>query len=105
MGLSSAQFDCPDDGVHFFPHASLCDRYIMCFGSVAIERLCAPSFHYSEREELCTWPDYAECTLESPLCPEIDDPQDLVWIPSQADCERLVFFSNFLTIKKLINFF
>lgn len=96
MGISSAQFYCPEEGVHFFPHTSRCDLYFMCFGGVAIERSCAPNFHYSEREEFCTWPDYAECTLEAPLCPETNDPDNLVWIPSQADCERFV---NYLLLE------
>lgn len=94
MSLSSAQFYCPEEGVHFFQHSSRCDRYYMCFGGIAIERSCAPDFHYSEAEEFCTWPSYAECTLETSLCPEVDDPEELVWIPSQADCGKYVFVRN-----------
>lgn len=84
----ASDFRCPDTGVSFFPHEESCSKFIMCFGGLALERTCAPNLHWSAGGEYCTTHAQAECELENPLCPEVDDPNDLIFIPSLADCEK-----------------
>lgn len=60
----------------------------MCYGGLALERPCAPGLHWSEAGQWCTTKDQAECQIEFPLCPEVDNPEQLIFIPSLADCER-----------------
>lgn len=90
----ASEFRCPEAGIEFFPHEVSCSKYILCYGGLAIERSCAPDLHWSATDEWCTTKAQAECTLEAPLCPEVDNPDSLVFIPSLADCERYYLCQN-----------
>lgn len=91
----ASDFRCPEEkGVQLFPHEESCSKYIMCFGGLALERSCAPDLHWSAKGEYCTTKAQAECDIENSLCPEVDDPNNIIFIPSQADCERYYLCHN-----------
>lgn len=77
---------CYPDGIEMHPHPYSCSQYILCFGENQIERDCAPGFHWSIYDGVCTTQDLAECQIERSLCPEVDDPNELFFIPSSRDC-------------------
>lgn len=92
------EINCYPDGIEMHPHPYSCQKYIMCFSGVQIEMECAPNLHWSIYEGFCTSQDLAECTIEKSLCPEIDDPSELVFIPSSRNCNRYYLCYNQQTI-------
>lgn len=83
----SDAIECYPDGIEMHPHPYSCSQYIMCFIGTQIEMACAPGLHWSIFEGFCTTQDLAECDIERSLCPEINNPEELVFIPSSRDCE------------------
>lgn len=92
------EIECYPDGIEKHPHPYSCNKFIMCFDGWQIEQECAPQLHWSVLDGFCTTQDLAECSIESSLCPEVDDPDQLVFIPSSRDCNRYYICHNHQTI-------
>lgn len=97
-------FECPPDGIHFFPHEEYCDKYFICsagyvdkhfyvsqcalinYFSFPVLFHCADGLYFDRELETCNFPEYAECPLE--VCPRTNDPDNIVFLPSDAYCDK-----------------
>jgi len=82
----SDQFECPPDGIHFFPHEKYCHKFIMCYAGVPILSSCAEGLYFDRELLKCNFPEYAECIHE--VCPPTNDPTNITFIGSRVDCEK-----------------
>jgi hypothetical protein len=80
------QFECPPDGIHFFPHDDYCDKFIMCFAGFPILMSCADGLYFDRELGQCNFPEYAECDLE--VCPPENDPENIIFLPSDNYCDK-----------------
>lgn len=100
---------CPINGTHFFPHPTNCEAFIFClFGERSVQ-LCPFYQHWDIYENRCIIKTEATCildvestTTEDPTissttdghpepnldCPEVDDPNSLVFFPSTTNCTK-----------------
>lgn len=82
---------CPETGIESISHPESCEKYILCVGGARIKRSCAPGFHFSRDFRSCVPADIADCNLEEGEtleCPEIDDLDNLVFLPNSKICEK-----------------
>jgi len=79
-------FQCPPDGVHFFPHEEYCEKFIMCFAGFPIISRCAEGLFWDRELGACNFPEYSECKLE--VCPPETDPENLIFLPSDKLCDK-----------------
>lgn len=82
----SDQFECPPDGIHFFPHETYCHKYYMCFAGVPILSSCAEGLYFDREILKCNFPEYAECKHD--ICPPTNDPTNITFVASRVDCEK-----------------
>lgn len=82
----SDEFKCPSEGIFFFPHEEFCDKYIMCFAGFPILSHCADGLYFDRESLMCDLPEIAECKLEK--CPPDFNPLEIVFLPSDVDCEK-----------------
>lgn len=81
--------ECPADGIKQISHPDSCEKYILCIGGSAVERRCAPGFHFSREFRSCVSPDIAECEEERKWqCPKEDDLNNLVFLPNKENCSK-----------------
>ncbi|KAJ6646170.1 Peritrophin-1 [Pseudolycoriella hygida] len=80
------EFQCPPDGIHFFPHDEYCNKFIMCFAGFPIIMQCADGLYFDRELGQCNFPEYAECDLE--ICPPENDPGDIIFLPSEQYCDK-----------------
>lgn len=76
---------CDPEVVSWHPHPYACTRYVLCFHGNPIERLCAPSLHFSATMLHCTFPQLALCDINY-ACPAEDDKEYPVFLPDPDDC-------------------
>lgn len=83
---------CPDEGIKSISHPDSCEKYVLCISGARIERDCQPGFHFSRDFRMCVPPQIAGCEdaeeLTPFMCPSIDDPENLVFLPDPEDCEK-----------------
>jgi len=79
-------FQCPPDGIHFFPHDEYCYKFIMCFAGFPIISRCAEGLYWDRELETCNFPEYSECKLD--VCPPENDPKELIFLPSDKKCDK-----------------
>lgn len=82
----SDEFQCPKEGIFFYPHEEFCDKFIMCFAGFPIINNCAEGLYFDRDTLKCDKPEIAECKKEK--CPENFEPNTLSFLPSDTDCER-----------------
>lgn len=80
--------ECAWLGVRLMPHPYSCRKYIKCDFGIESEHFCEDDLHFSIFERKCVPQQQAGCQIEQNLCPEIDDPFNVTFIPSSRDCER-----------------
>lgn len=47
---------------------------------------CPDGLYFDREYNTCNFPEFAECTLE--VCPPENDPDNIVYIPSEVNCEK-----------------
>lgn len=77
-----------NDGIiKMVPHQVICSKYYLCLGSITVERRCGEGLLFDAETSKCTYPGNAHCHL-NPWCPEIDDLQNLRFVPDPENCAR-----------------
>lgn len=92
--------DCPSNGVSKVPNPFSCTRYFMCYEGVAVPRNCSPGLYFSPSRLRCVRRADSDCLLDNESCPAENDPQNVVFLPDQEDCQRFVqifLFINLMT--------
>lgn len=56
----------------FYPDLFVCAKYVQCIGGELIERQCVEGLHFNAAEEMCDWPEYANCVAKEPESPIFD---------------------------------
>lgn len=81
---------CPKTGVKQISHPDSCEKFILCVGGNKFQRNCAPGFHFSRKSRTCEATDVAGCKdFDSKLkCPEKDDLDELIFLPSPKTCSK-----------------
>lgn len=59
----------------------------MCFDGVAVERHCSPGLYFSRAQLRCVRRDDSDCLLDLDSCPAENDPNNIVFLPEQEDCQ------------------
>lgn len=78
---------CDPNQVSWHHHPLYCDRYFLCFWGVLNQRFCAPGLHYNRITTQCMSPNLANCEIDTGIyCPEVDDPNVLVFLSDFNDC-------------------
>lgn len=80
--------ECPEEGIKLISHPKSCEKYILCFGGVEIERNCADGLHFSREQRACVDPEDADCEEIKKECPDEDDPENIVFFPNTEDCSK-----------------
>lgn len=80
--------ECPLSGVSKHVNPTSCTRYFMCFGGVAIERQCSPGLYFSRAQLRCVRRDESDCLLDLNACPAENDPDNVVFLPDQENCQK-----------------
>lgn len=78
---------CPPGVVAVLPHPNVCQKFILCFDGVAVERSCGDQLHFSARQRTCTLISEANCVLDGTVCPAIDDVDNIVTVANDYDCK------------------
>ena len=77
---------CPPTGLHQIRHPDNCYQFIICVAGVPNERSCSPGLFFSSAFARCVRRAQSDC-IEPGLCPEFDDPFDVIFIPDPEDCQ------------------
>lgn len=85
---SNQPISCPSTGVSKHVNPMSCTRYWMCYDGVAVERQCSPGLYFSRAQLRCVRRDDSDCLLDLNSCPAENDPNNIVFLPDQEDCER-----------------
>lgn len=59
----------------------------MCFDGVAVERSCSPGLFFSRSQLRCVRRPESDCLLDNESCPAENDPNNVVFLPDQEDCQ------------------
>ncbi|XP_053673055.1 peritrophin-1-like [Anopheles nili] len=100
--LSMADDRCPpvDDPLQppvLLPYPSDCSKFLICSHGHAIVSKCPPGLHWNDAHKQCDYPSQAQCLPESETqnapepsanCPEVYDPDHMVYVPHEQDCSR-----------------
>ncbi|KAJ6645710.1 Peritrophin-1 [Pseudolycoriella hygida] len=86
------EFKCPPTGIVFLPHDEYCDKYFMCFAGFPVLTSCADGLYFDRESLKCDYPEVAECMLEK--CPLSTEPFEIVFLPSNVDCEKYYICYN-----------
>lgn len=65
-----------------------CTRYFLCFDGTPVERTCSPGLFFSRSELRCVRREESDCDLEVNICPEVNDPNNIIFIANQEDCRN-----------------
>lgn len=79
---------CPSGGVSRIPNPFSCTRYFLCFDGVPVERVCSSELFFSRSLSRCVRREESDCDLETNLCPEVNDPSNIIFLANQEDCQR-----------------
>lgn len=79
---------CPSSGVSRIPNPFSCTRYFLCFDGVPVERVCSSGLYFSRSLLRCVRREDSDCDLETKLCPDINDPNNIIFLANQEDCQR-----------------
>lgn len=79
----------------------------MCYEGVALDRSCSPGnerfnskfyqhlknfnlsgLYFSRGEHRCVRRAESDCLLDDGSCPAVNDPNNIVFLPDQEDCQR-----------------
>lgn len=71
-----------------------CTRYFLCFNGVPTDRSCSPGLYFSRAELRCVRRADSDCALDENSCPADDDPNNIVFLPDQEDCQRFFVCNN-----------
>lgn len=96
--------DCPPQGVSKAANPFSCTRYFMCYDGVAVTRTCSPGLFFSRSQLRCVRRDDSDCILNDESCPLENDPNNVVFLPDQDDCQRFDSRIFFIASRKS-NFF
>lgn len=84
------QVECPPNGVSKHVNQYSCTRYFMCFDGFLVERSCSPGLYFSRSQLRCVRRDDSDCLLDDSVCPIDNDPNNVVFLPNQENCQKLV---------------
>lgn len=79
--------ECPESGVTKVPNPYSCVRYFMCFAGVAVARTCSSGLFFSRSQLRCVRREDSDCLLDSESCPAENDPDNVVFLPDQENCQ------------------
>lgn len=77
---------CPPQGIHTYKKHNSCTEFYFCFAGFLTIRQCAPGLHFDSAKGQCNFPVLAEC--EESVCPLINDPDNIVTLPSKERCDE-----------------
>lgn len=79
---------CPTSGVSRIPNPFSCTRYFLCFDGTPVERVCSPDLYFSRSLLRCVRREDSDCDLETKLCPATNDPNNIIFLANQEDCQK-----------------
>jgi hypothetical protein len=93
--------ECPAEGIKNISHPDNCEKYIICFNGMEIERNCPAGLHFSRELRECTDPEKAECEVD-------DDDDDREECPAEGiknishpkNCEKFIICVNGMEIER-----
>lgn len=66
---------------------------------MAVQRSCSPGLYFSRSQLRCVRRADSDCLLDNESCPAENDPENVVFLPDQEDCQR--FFQRFFIIRNI----
>lgn len=85
---SNPLVECPPSGVSYYVNPFSCTRYFMCFDGTAIVKSCSPGLYFSRSQRICVRRERSDCLLDDSVCPLDNDPNNVVFLPDQYDCQN-----------------
>ncbi|KAG5669465.1 hypothetical protein PVAND_017352 [Polypedilum vanderplanki] len=98
--------DDPHYTVHL-PHETYCEYFYKCANGYRVLIPCPPGTHWSVEHDRCEWPELANCdpamlppipeftTTQRPNnCPDVDNPNVLVFVGDKNNCENYFLCFN-----------
>lgn len=79
---------CPSSGVSKIVNPFSCSRYFLCFDGTPVERTCSPGLFFSRSQLRCVRREESDCDLEMNICPEVNDPNNIIFLPDQEECRK-----------------
>lgn len=86
--------NCPSGQAIYLPHPQRCSQYFLCFNGVPTPKKCATNYHFNEERQTCLSREKADCRIEDPVCPEIDDPFNPIFHSNPHYCDRYYLCFN-----------
>lgn len=83
-----APVECADSGVTRIVDPTSCTRHFMCFDGTLVQRSCSPGLYFSRSQLRCVRREESDCLLNNDSCPIDNDPDNIVFLPDQEDCQR-----------------
>lgn len=80
--------ECPESGVSKLANPTSCTRHFMCFDGSLVERSCSPGLYFSRSRLQCVRRELSDCVLNNDSCPTVNDPDNIVFLADQEDCQR-----------------
>lgn len=79
-------FVCPPSGLHFFEHPQSCTLFIFCMDGKLSEETCG-DLHWDQSRLTCDDIETVNCQTAINLCPDVDDFDNVVRLPSTVNCD------------------
>ncbi|XP_053663922.1 peritrophin-44-like [Anopheles marshallii] len=73
-------------GVQILPHPQDCTQFITCSEGVSFVSRCAEGYAFDRQKKVCNPVERVKCEQE--LCPEEDDPNEIVFLPGVERCDE-----------------
>jgi len=89
---SNDDFRCPFSGISRWEISGSCTDYNFCFSGQQRIRTCSEGLHFDTSISLCSLKQNVGCTRD--LCPISNDIEDIVYHPSEEDCEQYYICYN-----------
>nr|NP_648647.1 uncharacterized protein Dmel_CG10725 [Drosophila melanogaster]AAN11837.1 uncharacterized protein Dmel_CG10725 [Drosophila melanogaster]AOQ09959.1 CG10725-RB [synthetic construct] len=77
---------CKNRGLSSFCYDRTCTKYVLCFDGTPVIRQCSDGLQYNALTDRCDYPQYVDCVDN--LCSRNNNPDDIVFIPSKARCDK-----------------
>ena len=72
----------------------------MCFAGIPIERSCSPGLYWNIQNSRCVRKQDSDCVINVNICPDTNNPNDVVFVPNEEDCQTyFICYGNLMSLK------
>ncbi|XP_030375337.1 probable chitinase 10 [Scaptodrosophila lebanonensis] len=78
--------ECKSSVLSSFCYDRTCSKYVLCYNNQAVLRQCQDGLQYNAETDRCDFPQFVDCVDN--LCSPVNNPNDITYIPSKAQCDK-----------------